>query len=292
MAFEIGYTDQAGATGYAHKEMLLKIKALAEANGWITLRYDTSDAASHELILQGEGLSGEDEIFIGVRTYENVDADYYNLAVAGFTGYVPGNVWSAQPGFMESGVPAHNQRCDYWLAVNAQRIFLGLKVGTPVYETAYVGFFLPFATPGQYPYPLCVIGMLDGADDVRYSDTAHSMGFKGDPAGATSRPNCRFRWLDGTWKSPEMFPWNNATLAGGSGSTARQLRDTDSQYPVMRVIACDSTPNIYGTLDGVGYVSNFNNTVESTIGIDGTDWLCLQDVGRTSFTDYIAVRMD
>ena len=280
MAFAQSHTDQTGTTGIAHKEFLLRVQSLAEANGWTTLRYKTDVPASHELILQGEGLSGDQEIFIGLRTYESSTADYYNIAVAGFTGYVAGNDWASQPGIFESGIPAHNQRIDYWLAVNAQRIAFGLKVGTPVYETAYVGYIKPFANPSQYPYPLAVIGMLGSASATRYSDTAHSMGFKG------SRANCRLRWFDGSWKQPQTYPWNNAHI-GGSTS---QLRDTNGQYPIMPIQLCDSG-NIYGVLDGVGYVSNFNNTVESTVSADGSDWVCLQDVGRTSFNDYVALRM-
>lgn len=282
MAFASGYTDQTGTTGYAHKEMLLRIKALAEANGWVTMRYKTDDPNSHELILKGEGLSGDKEIFIGFRTYESSVADYYNLAVAGFTGYIPGNTWATQPGILESGVPAHNQRVDYWLAVNAQRVALAMKVGTPVYETAYAGLFLPYASPSQYPYPLCIGGMLNGAAATRYSDTAHTMPYKGN------RANFRIRFMDGTWKQPLTYPWNNARVGGAT----QQLRDTNNQYPVMPIVLCEATPNIFGELDGIGYVSNFNNTVESTVDVAGTDWLCIQDVGRTSFNDYYAMRMD
>lgn len=310
MAFEIDTVDQTGATGFAHKELLLKIQALAEDNGWETLRYATGNPASHELILKGEGLSGTEEIFVGVRTYENVDADYYNIALAGFTGYVPANSWSAQPGFRESGIPAHNQTIQYWLTINAQRIALGLKVGTPVYESGYVGRIYPYATPSQYPYPLAVIGMLNGAAAVRYSDTTHSMGFKGN------RVNCALRWLDGSYKQPLMYPWPNTSIASTVTTTDnRQLRDTSDLYPVFPAVMCEAVPNVFGELDGIGYVSNFNNTVESVIQVGGTPvvdnpaWtpqqraqeiidaggvphVCLQDVARTSFVDYFAMRLD
>lgn len=310
MAFSIGSVDNTGPLGIAHKQMLATIKTLAEANGWTTLRYKTDDPASHELILKGVGLSGTEEIFVGVRTYDNVSADYYNLAVAGFTGYVPSNAWSAQPGFRESGVPAHNQFIDYWMAINAQRITFALKVGTPVYESAYIGKILPIATPSQYPYPLAVIGMLNGAAPIRYSETTHSMGYKGN------RVNCALRWLDGTYKQPLMYPWNNSTVAGNSTSNVQlALRDTSNQYPILPVVMCEAAPNTFGELDGIGYVSNFNNTVESIVQVGGTPvvddpgWtamqranaiiaaggvphVCLQDVTRTSFTDYFTIRLD
>lgn len=268
--------------------------AMPPGERWTVLRYKTDDPASHELILQGVGLSGTEEIFVGIRTYESVPADYYNLAVAAFTGYVAGNTWAAQPGIKESGVPSHNQRIDYWLAINAQRIAFALKVGTPVYESAYIGKFLPYATPSQYPYPVACIGMLNGAPATRYSDTTHSMGFKGSPAPLyTARPNCQIRFTDGTWGQVESYPWNNLMIAAPDVSGLnRQLRDTNSSYPVMPVVLMKNTPNIFGELDGVGFVSNFNNTVESTVGDGVTDWICIQDVGRTSFVDYFALRMN
>lgn len=316
MAWEIGSTDQLGTTGFAHKEFLLRVKTLAEANGWVTMRYATGVAApvgnetSDELILKGEGLSGTEEIYVGIRTYGSTTADYYNLAVAGFTGYVPSNTWAAQPGYRESGVPAHNQAIDYWLIVNPQRIAFTLKVGTPVYESAYIGKILPYATPSQFPYPVAVMGMLNGAAATRYSDTSHSMSFKGN------RTNCALRWMDGTYKQPLMYPWNNAWVAGTSTTNANEaLRDSGDQYPILPCVMCETTPNVFGELDGIGYVSNFNNTVESIVQVGGTPvvddpgWtaqqranaiitaggvphVCLQDVSRTSFTDYFAMRLD
>lgn len=163
MASDVGFVTDGGSEGLAHWQMLLKIKTFAEAHGWTTLRYlNPTDGSPRELILLGTGLDGTKQIYIGFRTYHNVGADYYNLSVAGFTGYVSANSFVTQPGYIESGIPAHNARIDYWLAVNDQRITFGLKVGTPVYEAGYAGFFFPYATPSQYPYPLVIGGMLNG----------------------------------------------------------------------------------------------------------------------------------
>jgi len=286
MAYEIGYVDNTGSEGVAHWQMLLKIKALAEANGWTTLRYlnptpYTDPAVNRELIMQGVGLSGTEQIYVGFRAYQNQSADYYNISVAGFTGYVAGNTFVTQPGYVESGIPAHNNRIDYWLIVNPQRIAFGMKVGTPVYEHGYVGKFLPYATPGQYPYPLVVGGMLSGVAATRFSDTSHAMPYKGN------RVNLRMRFVDGVWKQPECWPWNNTFLANTT-----QLRDTGNNYPLLPVVINDSTPNVYGELDGIYFISGFNNAVENTLTVDGVDYVVLQDVGRNGFIDYIAMRLN
>jgi len=280
MAYEIGFVDNIGSEGLAHWQMLAKIKELAEANGWTTLRYLTpTDGTNRELILRGPGLSGDQQIFVGFRTYHDATADYYNMSSAGFTGYVDGNTFTAQPGYFESGIPAHNLRIDYWLTVNAQCIIFGLKVGTPVYEHGGAGYFLPYATPGQYPYPLFVGGMLNGVPATRFSDTSHSMYVKG------SRANLGMRFIDGTWKQVATWPWNNNSLA-----QTYQLRDTNSTYQLLPVVLCDGS-NMYGELDGLYSISGFGNVVESTLTIGDVDYVVLQDVGRTGFADYYALRL-
>lgn len=277
---------------------------LPVAQRWQVLEYNTSDATSHLLYLKGPGLSGDKEIFIGFRTYENVAADYYNICAAGFIGYIPGTAWAAQPGFVEKGIPAHNQYCNYWIHVDGQQIVFGLGVGAPVvYESGGAGFFLPYARPSQYGYPMYVAGMLNGAAATRYSDTSHSMPWKG------ARSNFVLRDTTGSWVQPTVWPWSNPHVGG----VTSQLRDTNDKYPILP-LQLYTTGNLWGQLDGIGYVSNFNNTVESMVQKGGTPvidspawsseerarqiiaaggepWVCLQDVGRTSFNDYFAMRI-
>lgn len=276
MPHEIGFVDNSGGT-LAHYKMLEKIRDLAVASGfWEVMRYDTS-IANRELILKGEGYTGTEEIYIGVRTYQDASADYYNLCVATFTGYVSGNSFDNQPSARLSGVPAHNQRIDYWLTVNPQRIACCMKVGTPVYEHFYIGKFFPYARPSQYPYPMICGGMLNGATATRFSDASHSIPYKGN------RANLGMRFNTGVYLQPETHPWNNSFLTGTT-----QLRDTNNSYPLLPVILNDAN-GTYGELDGIRYVSGFNNVVESTCG---NDWVVFQDVSRTGFTDYIALKLD
>lgn len=183
---------------------------------------------------------------------------------------------------MISGVPAHNNRIDYWLTLNPQRIALAMKVGTPVYESCYVGKCLPYGRPGTYPMPLVVGGMLDGVPATRFSDTTHSVWVKG------GRPNMRLRFNDGAWRQPSAYPWNNTYLAGAT----TQVRDTGGEYPLERIVLSDSISGIFGELDGVFQISGFNNATENTLTIAGDDYVVFQDTWRTGFIDYYAMRMD
>ena len=280
MPHQIGFVDNSGGV-LAHYKMLQTIRDFASANGWTVLRYNTAPA-NRELILKGVGYTGEEEIFVGFRTYQDASADYYNLLAGVFTGYVAGNTFDTQPGARLSGVPAHNNRIDYWLTLNPQRIALAMKVGTPVYESCYVGKCLPYGRPSQYPYPVVCSGMLVGADARRFSDTTvnHTMGYKGNSARLGLRSN------DG-WLNTYCYPWGNAPLTGTT-----QLRDTGSVYHLLPVELHDNTANLWGALDGISYISGFNNAVENTLTIDDVDYVVIQDAGRNGFTDYYALRMD
>ena len=276
MPYEIGFVDNTSGT-LAHYKMLEKIRDVAVASGfWTVMRYDTT-VANRELILKGKGYTGTEEIYVGVRSYQDASADYYNLCVATFTGYVASNTFDTQPGTRLSGVPAHNQRIDYWLTVNPQRIACCMKVGTPVYEHFYIGKFFPYARPSQYPYPIVCGGMLNGATATRFSETSHSMPYKG------ARANLGMRFNTGVYLTPETHPWNNTYLTGTT-----QLRDTNNNYPLLPVILNDAN-GVYGELDGICYISGFNNVVENTCG---TQWVVFQDVSRTGFIDYIALKLD
>lgn len=279
MPHSIDYVDNAGGT-LAHYNMLQRIRDFAAANGWTVLRYDTAPA-NRELILRAPGLSGEEEIYCGFRTYQDASADYYNLVAAAFTGYLSSNTFDAQPGAMLSGVPCHNNRVDYWMTLNGQRLALAMKVGTPVYESAYVGKALPYAMPDQYPYPVVAAGMLNGVPATRFSDTAHSMPYKG------TRANMRLRVNSGVWLQPDCSPWIGNVITGGTS----QARDTGGNYSLTPVVMSDGN-GIYGELDGIFHITGFNNAVENTLVIGGVTYVVIQDVGRNGFSDYYALRMD
>jgi hypothetical protein len=281
----VGFVDN--SVVLAHYAMLAEIKDFCEDNGWSILRYDDA-SFNRELIMAAPGYIGPDgavPAYVGVRTYHDVGNDYYNLSVAGFTGYVSGNTWATQPGFLECGVPAHNQRIDYWMTINDRRLAFALKVGTPVYESAYIGFALPYATPRQYPYPLFVGGMLVGAAATRFSETTHASYFYGN------RNNCRLRFVDGSWLAPRIWPYQNAELMAG-GTTDYSMRPLNTHYPLMRMVMNNASNNVYGELEGVYAITGFDNVVENTLTVGGVQHVVIQDVARNGFNNYYALQLE
>lgn len=282
----IKFTINDGATDYAVNDTFTIPVTVGAASAikYDILRYDTS-GTNHELIMKAKGLDGLQEIYFGLRTYHDVGADYYNLLAGVFTGYVPGNTFDTQPGAALAGVPAHNNRIDYWLSMNGQRIAMGMKVGTPVFEHFYLGKFLPYSRPSQFPYPVVCGGMLVGAAATRFSDT-HDFYLRGNSARGQLR-------TPAGWINVHCYPWGNTFIAGNSTSSVElQLRDTETQYPLLPVELHDNSANLYGQLDGIHYISGFNNAVENTLVIGGVTYVVMQSVARTGHTDHYALRLD
>lgn len=255
---------------------------------WQVLRWDTS-TANHELILKGLGLSRTEEIYIGIQTYQSVAADYYNWKVAAFDGYVAANDFDHQPGNCPNlGVPSWNQSMPYWLLVNGQRIALATKVST-VFESLYLGKFLPYATPNQYPNPIIAAGMLTSASATRWSSTGYSMPYWGD-SWHGNPGNLRMRWLDGAWKTPRVWPWGNESqdLMGDAPKGPAEVRDTGGEWPLLPAVVFDDN-NVIGKLDGVFHVTGFGNGAENVVQNNGTDYVVIQDVFRTGFNNYYAM---
>jgi len=324
MSYSIG-TVVKGDDLDTHYQLLVVIKSLLEDNNWVTLRYDTS-TDNHELILQGEGLTGTEEIFIGFKTYQNAAADYYNISVGVFTGYVSINTFETQPNGKYSGVPAHNNAITYFIQANAQQITGCLKVGTPVYEHFGAGKFFPYGRPGEFPSPLYVAGMFDGPELKRFSDTAQVF-----PWGGSAYSASCMLWVrkpDGVWSKTYNYPFSNKNsntnaLAGVAGSNtlvpAGLLEETYKYYQIEPVILQDldtsiNQSNVWGEFESIFFCSGFNNGVENVLQIDGSTvvdqtgmsvleavtairlvsgraFIICQDVYRTTWRNYIAMEM-
>lgn len=274
-----GYVDNTSML--AHYAMLEKIRDECVAEGWTQLRYDTG-IANRELIMMAPGMSSTEEYYVGVRTYQDSGADYYNLAFATFSGYVSGNSFDTQPGIAISGVPAHNQRIDYWMAINGQRLAIAMKLGTGVYTSGYIGRFNAYSIPTQYPYPVIAAGMLNGTPATRFSDTSYSMGYKGNTNALKMRDQ------SGAWINALTYPWN----CPAPSSLYAYMRNTGTYYPLTPVVLSQVNVGIFGELDGIFHITGFDNAVENTLSISGVNYVVIRDSYRTGFGDYYALRMN
>lgn len=123
--------------------------------------------AGSEYIWQAPGNAGVDAIYVGAIRFFDTGANYDNLRLGGFTGYDGPSTFLTQPGFI--GIPGPvlplwNAAIPYWFIANGRRVIVVAKVSTN-YESAYLGYITPYASPGQFPYPLAVGGSMSWSNE-------------------------------------------------------------------------------------------------------------------------------
>lgn len=253
---------------------------LATGQDWEILRYDGA-VEETELYLRGKGLAGTDNIFVGLRAYENAAQDWFNIAFRPFLGFLDSASWSTQPGAgPERGSTAWNQEIPYWIAANGRRFIVAYRVST-VDQIIHCGLLTPFATPLQYPLPMMVAGTMTSAGTLRWSseDTNHRF-FTHGGSGAL-RP---LRFVEGTYLTDlDTWPYS----LGGV------WRETyGDYYPLLPIVFSRGTgPATFGAVDGLYWISGFGQSSGNTITLDGEDYVVFQNVFRTGINDYCALRL-
>jgi len=129
----------------------------------------TYGSGEREIILEGSG-SGSDAIIFGYRSFFDSGSGARNLCVNGFTGFDSLLTYENQPGrspgldTQSAGVDLGgayvlltNSTVTWWISVTPRRVIAVAKTGT-CYSSMYAGFLNPFATSGEWPYPIYICG--------------------------------------------------------------------------------------------------------------------------------------
>lgn len=292
----VTFTITAGATNFAVNDAWViyvqQGELAAASRAWVEELYidnvlDGEGLRDLELILRGPGLSGTEQIYAAFTTDQSITADYYNISVSSMIGYVSLDALAVQPSY--SGlrwIPMWNQAIRYWIAINGQRIVFGAKVETH-YWSGYLGKYFPYATPSQYPYPICIAGT-NAASTERYSAT-HTVDLFN---------TVKTRMVTGVWTFiynwpvSENYSWNSRHYMP-KATTDRPYRDTNGDYPLMPLVLTDTaTYGAMGDLDGIYHVPGFDSAVENIVQADGFDHVKIADDQKTGFNDYFALRLD
>lgn len=302
-----------------HKALLGVIQTFANQNGWQTMRYLTPADDEHELILMGTGLNGTDKIYVGFRTSTNLTALTFNIQLNGFTGYNPDlNFWG-QPGALpnssyQSWLHSSNVNIVYWLAGNSRHLRLVCRLDNR-YASAYLGLFLPFTMPSQYPYPL-FIGGSGVADNLPAVSTNHSF-FKEFGSG--------YFYNFGVWSAVSNERNKYQITGSGTGSVTSAylyavgwlheylvkmlqykisknffaLEEDGSRFMFPLVLCgsnakgtASSTPKGFlGRLEGICPTTGYAANQEDIITYNGKNYLLISDITDTYYDCFIAFEL-
>lgn len=310
MAFTTG-------TATTYHDLLDKLRLYAVAQGWTQLRWTApgSITATAELWLRGPGAGPDRQVFVGFQSGNDVTNGYYGWAMKGATSFDGALAFSLQP--VGSPTPWFNlwqNSIPYWFYVNDRRIIVVAKVNT-TYQSMYAGFFLPFALPTEYPFPLAIIGSYPTLDAYNLNNSGNRMFIDcGDEAGVFKRRGTP------TWKEIsnnsnsanaqydahsnyfglEALIWPcRVTKADPSGNSTDWSQrngfykfrpNANNEYPLYQCHIIDPEAKAWvGALDGAYATPGFNRTTEQTVTTGGRTFRLFQNVQRSTAKDFFAI---
>jgi hypothetical protein len=269
-----------------------------------------------DTVLKGPGLSGTDNVLVGLRLInDGVNSDY-RLMIEGMTGVLSGATeleGHVNPSSLV-GMYLDSNPFTYWFVASGRRFVAVAQIST-VFEAVYGGFMLPYATPDQYPYPLFVGGSRAG--NVSSTNTWRSVADEHThfSAPAYDDSNSGAYLLDSAniWRvcANRGSPPYDYVVVGPdylgtgygvftSGDITQQgtldfhlaMRDTfGGGYPLTPItLASQISHDItYGILDGCYHVPGFSNSAANIVTVSGLDHLVVQNAFRSNLGDFWAL---
>lgn len=313
----------------SHVDFLNKLKiAICDTltpsgDRWVVQRYTTTSGAE-ELIMKGVGYSGTDQIYVGLKAYSDPINDNFGLILNGFNGFNTLLSFFEQPGAMTvaelppclpsvKSNPVNASAIEYWIIADAESFRIITRTGT-VYHQAYIGFYLAYGTPPQYPYRLIIGGSgvcnsngiptkqndvttatqcfwkpIDAFNGTTINAHVGSLALK-DPGGAWRRP---YLSTGGTGSSActGTFPYVE-DVRGYLGGILNLRTNLDGSYPMQNIIIVDGNPaNMFGEFTGMKHTTGFNLSSEDLVAYNSEDWLAVQNVFRTGDSDLVTYRL-
>lgn len=317
MAFTTGT-----ATDYV--DLLDKLRLYLVAQGWTQLQWAAGTVAGGggNLVVRGPGAGAGKQVFLEIFTYADPGSQHYCWRNRGMTDWNSGEAEGLHAGSLPFSCyfALWQNSINYWLYVNDRRFILVTKMGT-IYNSMYAGFFLPFALPASYPFPLYVSG--GRWEPHAYNDVKSSYRFFVDPGGNTTdgqtaafSREANGNWLpmmnhlDGTSNERQysygrsrdhgfVHPYsfgeqNNSTANTVSDRAGLQLlnnmvRTRQDEAPLWPVtLGCNLRPPL-GVLDGAYAFPGTGLVSEQTVTVGARTFRAFQNIHRNSGDDFVLI---
>lgn len=273
------------------------------------------------LVMRGPGLANQNQIYVGMRMYQDAQNEAWWIDFWGMTGAL------ADADTVTNHVNVgHSVRVlldanpmTYWFVANGRRFAMVHKIST-IFEAAYCGFFLPYATPISYGYPLFIGGSAGPGFQThnpynwRGLENGHRHFMSPWYNGASfqfSQPSATLidpsgQWLEvgnlNNWGHVNIGPEVAGNGVGDTGINRVGMNNVRThmgscyggQYPLLPATFIQNNPRgqTLGILQGCYWCQGSDNASENIITVGGVDHLVVQDVFRTGLGDYWALALE
>lgn len=227
------------------------------------------------------GLTGKEHIYLSIEPVADAPKDHYYFALRGSIAFIEGNPIHGQPSGVTAYTPLINAPMNYWISANGQRAIIVVRVAS-VYMLMYLGKFLPYATPSQYPYPMIVAGMTINKD-LRYS-SGMSLSSIHKPNGGQVlfSPNNSPIYIKNNPSNSEDFAQNALTV----NNLSKPINNKKTVLLPVIIFTSTRGGEVYGELDGLMIVSGFGVKSEDILSDNDKKFMVFQNASNTGFSDF------
>ena len=234
--------------------------------------------------------------YINIQRFSNETFDARNWTLKYAINFDTNETFDNQPGTNPQAIyytMTDNVAMPFRIIANARR-FIVITQSVLSFNACYAGFYLPYATPSEMPYPVCIGGntttgtnnsqvtnytmgnFYDGPGTlvVRHVDGTHiSFASYGSSTSGT-RP--------GTAIASNVFPYDQTSSGANYLIIDNEEGAGSDTWPLLSLILYTTTNqgNVYGELEGVFFVPSRNNFTNNVITINSVDYLVLQNTYR------------
>lgn len=325
MAYATGTATDQNDLWVKLRSFLTTNSALVAAGQQWSQAWGSSNAMQY--VMRGPGLTGTDQIYVGIKLVSDIAADRHWIELRGLTGVAGvgsasdiadhANPSSAKRMFLDSAP------MKYWFVASGRRFVVVVRCGGGVYEAMYGGLFTPYAPPAAYPYPLFIGGSAGAVLNAQPSWRAIAAGHAAFPYSTiTPTDDASADTLDplGQWRTSEAYctgaddnslpyigigPANFFDGAGADKVSSASRPGYDSlrqcvsaayggSYVLNPITLTQRVPGdqTYGILDGCFEVSGYQQHAEDTITVSGVTHLVLQDTYRADRGRFWAIALE
>lgn len=304
-----------------HKALLGALKTFLDAQSYTAERYSAND----EYIFS-KTFSGSDKWYSGIKIYDNVATNARAWKLRGMSAYNSSAAFDAQIGISGNTNPAlsldenisNSTFLTYWFVASNRRVAGVVRIGTS-YQHFYMGLFLPYCTPTQYPYPIITGGntvvQSDGTIPRYDTSTSGLITQYWHPFYSTnsSTPSSlNIRTPQGNWRpicgytgstrttGRGIYPYSNkygtsSFYSSGTeiftGSMLFMKPSPNGCYNLLPIVIYDNNPTaVYGELEGFKYLSGFSMTAETSLTVGADTYIVFPNGSIGGDGNFIAMK--